>query len=193
MKPLGISSPQWSSVGAKLMKARTRDRLEGRVRASFGGEVEQKCLDRSRCFADQQLVAAVRLALNDQHSWHVFGKLMCQPEQCGRLTALKLKFDFIKTRRSAARLDSPFIDAQLDIAVVIADRVDSPAHPRFEDRFQGSANLLGQQRLERRPPGGLKIEILAVDLGFPFVATECGSVSRFIALDRLQMLPADVT
>src|SRR5258707_8372128 len=94
MKPLRISGPQWSGVGAQLMKARTRDRLEGRVRASFGGEVEQKCLDRSRCFADQQLVAAVCLALNAQHSWHVFGKLMRQPEQCGRLTALKLKFDF---------------------------------------------------------------------------------------------------
>src|SRR6267154_188868 len=187
MKPLGISSPQWSSVGAKLMKARTRDRLEGRVRASFGGEVDQKCLDRSRCFADQQLVAAVCLALNAQHSWHVFGKLMRQPEQCGRLTALKLKFDFTKTRRPAARVDSPFIDAQLDIAVVISDRVNIPAHPRFNERLQGSADIPGQQRFERRPPRGLKIGILAAALSFPFVATKCSSVSRFIALDGLQM------
>ncbi len=110
---------------------------------------------------------------------------MCQPEQCGRLAVLKLKFDFIKTRRPAARLDSPFIDAQLDIAVLKSDRVNSPAHPRFEDRFQISANPPAQQRFERRPLGGLKIKILAIDVGFPFVATECGSVSWFITLDSL--------
>src|SRR6266481_2663992 len=193
MKPFRVSCSQWPYIGAELMKARAFDRLEGGHCALFGGDFDRKCLDWSRCHAGEQLITAVRLALNAQRSGHVFGKLMCQPEQCGRLAVLKLKFDFIKTRRPAARLDSPFIDAQLDVAVVISDRVNSPAHPRFEDRLQGSADLPGQQRFERRPPRGLKIGILAADLSFPFVATKCGSVSWFIALDRLQMLPADVT
>src|SRR5712671_5087802 len=106
MKPLRISCPQWPCVGTQLMKACARDRLEGALRALFAGEFDRKCFDRPRCFAGEQLMTAVRLALNAQRSGHVFGNLMCQPEQCGRIAVLKLKFDFVKTRRSAARLDS---------------------------------------------------------------------------------------
>src|SRR5258707_2416057 len=193
MKAFRISCVQGAYIGAQLMEAGACDCLEGGLGTLFGVELDGKCLDRPRYLAGQQVITAVSLALNTEGSRHLFGNLMCEQKQCLRIAVLKLEFDFVKPRRSAARLDSPFIDTQLDVAVVIPYRVDSPPNSRFEDRFQVSACLPAQERLERRPPGGVKIETLTSNVGFPFVSTECGSVPRFIALYGLHTPSVHVT
>lgn len=97
----------------------------------------------------EEVVAALRLAVERQFDRGVFSKFLRQLEHFVGVTAFEFQFDFADGSGSAPRPDFSFIECNLDSASVPAHRYDSAANPRLENGHELVLELLGYQRFQR--------------------------------------------
>jgi hypothetical protein len=69
-----------------------------------------------------------------------------------------------------AGIDRALIHRQLNHVRFVDNWIDSPLHPRLEQRLQALAELIVQQRFKRGILGQIAIGLLSRNLGFPLVA-----------------------
>jgi len=156
MQGFGILPLQRHGIADDLVQAGARYDLERRCPIGRARQSKRFGFDRTGLFAAEQRVAVLGFAAACQLDRNMVAQRASQVEQLLRLAILELELDFAQRRRTAGRVDLPHIDTQLDLAAVLADRIDRAAQPRLENRLQVAAQLLVEQRLQPVPRAASK-------------------------------------
>src|SRR5262249_61416711 len=132
MHALGSALEQRRLVVDDLPEAGAANRAEAIARAHAGDDVHRRGLDRLVARIDDQLVAALRFALERELGGERGGKLTGDSEQLGCVAALELELDLAQRRRAGTSVDLAPVDGQCDGPRVVGERIGRALHPWFE-------------------------------------------------------------
>src|ERR1043166_7358388 len=131
-------------VANELAQAGVRDQAEGVRAARPPGELEFREFDRRGRSARDQVIAALRLALDLKPRRLACSQPACQREQFRRLAALKLDFHLGQRRGAASGFDAPPVEGELDGGTTIPEPVGGAVHCGAEHRLEPRAYQIGR-------------------------------------------------
>src|SRR5262249_25115598 len=142
MYAVGIVVEQCRFGAEDLLETGAADRLEGLPRAHAGHERDKRCLDRRAQRIVDELVAALRFALQRELRRRPLGELARNREQPGLVAALELELYFAQRRRALASVDLATIDCEHDRLRAIHQWIGRAPHASLEQWFEPSSQLV---------------------------------------------------